>query len=176
MIWLFGVSLLLLLFGWLAFKRATALHKESGLPQGRLVYMDTHGKDWQESPQPLYSATHRLVGKPDYLVETPKGVIPVEVKSSAAPEVPYLGHILQLAAYCLLVEETTGRKSPHGLLKYADALYEVDFTEELKAELLFTMEEMRQARTDIVNVARNHNQPGKCAACGFNGMCEESLV
>ena len=175
MVWLLGAGLLLLLFGWFAFKRAGSLREESGLPQGRLVYMDTHGADWQEAPQPLYSATQRLVGKPDYLVETPKGIIPVEAKSSAAPEVPYLGHILQLAAYCLLVEETTGRRSPHGLLKYANALYEVDFTEELKAELLFTMEDMRQART-TANVARDHNQPGKCAACGFNAVCEESLV
>ena len=176
MIWLLGVSLVLLLFGWLAFKRATLLRRESGLPQGRLVYMDTHGQDWQEAPQPLYSATYQLVGKPDYLVETPKGIIPVEVKSSAAPAaVPYLGHLLQLAAYCLLVEETTGCRSPHGLLKYANALYEVDFTEELKAELLDTIDEMRQARLDA-DLARSHNQPGKCAACGFREVCDESLM
>jgi CRISPR-associated exonuclease Cas4 len=145
---------------------------ESGLPAGRLVYADSI--DWQPAQQPFYSETYKLVGKPDYLVETKKGIIPVEVKSSPSPQVPYLGHLLQLAAYCLLVEETTGRTPSHGLLKYADALYEVDFTPELRHELLLTMAEMRQAHL-ANNVERNHQQPNKCAACGLRYACEEAL-
>jgi CRISPR-associated exonuclease Cas4 len=88
--------------------------------------------------------------------------------------VPYLGHLLQLAAYCLLVEETSGQTPPHGLLKYADALYEVDFTQELRRELLETIAAMRQARL-AKTVGRSHQQPGKCAACGFLHMCDEAL-
>jgi len=26
------------------------------------------------------------------------------------------------------------------------------------------------------DVARSHNQPGKCAACGFRNVCDEALV
>ncbi len=166
------MGLILLGLGWLARRRAARLRQESGLPTGRLIYADN--AHWQATTQPFYSAQYRLAGKPDYLVKTTRGVIPVEVKSAAAPPVPYLGHLLQLAAYGLLVEETTGHAPPHGLLKYADALYEVDFTPELRRELLTTLDEMRQARLALT-VPRNHQQPGKCAACGYRHACDEAI-
>lgn len=172
MLWLFGLSLLLLILGGLALARSTRLRQESGLPAGRLVYADS--AEWRSVPQPLFSKTYQLVGKPDYLVETSAGVIPVEVKSSPAPKIPHLGHLLQLAAYCLLIEETSGHAPPRGLLKYANALYEVDFTPELRRELLDTLSQMHQARL-AKTVARSHRQPGKCAACGFYESCEEAL-
>ena len=175
MFWLFIVAGLLFLIGWLVLKRAGAMRQHSGLPQGRLVYADTHGQDWQPVPEPLYSDRYGLVGKPDYVVDTAKGLIPVEVKSSAAPPVPYVGHLLQLAAYCLLIEESSGQVPPYGLLKYADALYEVDFTRELRVELLDTLANMRQDRL-AENVPRSHNQPGKCLNCGFYNVCDEALT
>jgi CRISPR-associated exonuclease Cas4 len=150
------------------------LRRESGLPAGRLIYADAPGRDWHSPAKPLYSAPHNLAGKPDYLVKTAKGIIPVEVKSAHAPEIPYLGHILQLAAYCLLVEDTMGRAPPHGLLKYADALYEVDFSPELRRELLDTLVDIRQAHL-AENVNRSHRQPNKCVACGFRHVCDEAL-
>jgi CRISPR-associated exonuclease Cas4 len=173
--WLFLLALGLLFLGWLALRRSRRLRQESGLPLGRLVYADTTSESWQPAQKPLYAGAYGLIGKPDYLVETAKGIIPVEVKSSSAPNIPYLGHLLQLAAYCLLVEATTGQTPPHGLLKYADALYEVDFTRELRQELLETMAGMRQARL-AENVSRSHDQPGKCNACGLRHACDEALA
>lgn len=174
MIWLAAAALLLLLVGWASLRRAGRVRAESGLPAGRLVYADASQSDWRPPAKPLYSARYRLVGKPDYLVRTGEGIIPVEVKSAPAPDIPYLGHLLQLAAYCLLVEETTGQTPPHGLLKYADALYEIDFTAELRAELLDTLAEMRRARL-ARNVPRPHDQANKCARCGFRHGCDEAL-
>ena len=174
MLWLFVVAIILLLAGWLLVTRGTTLQRETGLPTGRLIYADSHSQDWQTLQKPLYSAEHNLTGKPDYVVETANGLIPVEVKSSAAPPIPYLGHLLQLAAYCLLIEQTHGQTPPHGLLKYADAIYEVDFSRELRNELLDTLDDIREAHL-AENVARNHNQPGKCTACGFYAMCDEAL-
>jgi CRISPR-associated exonuclease Cas4 len=167
-------ALILLVAGCLMLVRSATLRRQTGLPEGRLVYADTHGQDWRATTKPLYSARYNLTGKPDFVVETPAGLIPVEVKSGQAPRVPYLGHLLQLAAYCLLIEETTGQVPPHGLLNYADALYEVDFTDELRSELLDTMIGLRQARA-ARNVARSHNQPAKCLACGFRKDCNEAL-
>ncbi len=175
MLWLFGLALILVLFGWFSLGRSTTLRRESGLPQGRLIYVDIPSQDWRLNDAPLYSATYNLVGKPDYLVETKEKVVPVELKSTSTPYVPYLGHLLQLAAYCLLVEETTGRTPPHGLLKYRDALYEVDFTQELRRELLDTLADIGQARL-VENVNRNHQQPNKCIACGFREICGEALT
>ena len=174
MFWLFGLALLLLLFGWLSIRRAGAMRRESGLPAGRLIYADTAPTDWHPPANPLHSTSHNLIGKPDYLVRTSAGLIPVEVKSSNAPDIPYLGHLLQLAAYCLLVEETTGRTPPHGLLRYADALYEIDFTLELRQELLDTLADMRQARLSK-EVNRSHQNANKCATCGYRHACDEAL-
>jgi CRISPR-associated exonuclease Cas4 len=172
--WLLALALILLAVGWLLLRRSGALRRATGLPTGRLIYSDTYPTDWHTPPKPLYSQTHNLTGKPDYLVRTKQGFIPVEVKSANAPPVPYLGHILQLAAYCLLVEETMGRMPPHGLLKYADALYEVDFTPELRGELLDTLAEIRRDR-QARNVKRSHDQPNKCVMCGFRQVCDEAI-
>jgi CRISPR-associated exonuclease Cas4 len=174
MFWLLALAVTLLLGGWLTYKRSTQLHQQTGLPTGRLIYADTSSHEWRRPVQPLYSELHNLSGKPDYLVETDRGLIPVEVKSGPAPPVPYLGHLLQVAAYCLLVEATTGCTPPHGLLKYADALYEIDFTPELRQELLSVLTEVRQARL-ADNVPRSHQQPNKCAACGVRYACDEAL-
>ena len=141
---LLSLAILSISLGGLAWWRAGRLRQQSSLPAGRLVYADTHSHNWRLTPRPLFSASFDLVGKPDYLVETGQGLVPVEVKSGAAPPVPYLGHILQIAAYCLLVEDTTGEVSPYGRLQYSDALFEVDFTQELRQELLNTLADMRQ--------------------------------
>ena len=173
MLWLFVLALIFLLFGWLSVRRGTTLQHETGLPTGRLIYADSHRQDWRPTETALYSATHHLVGKPDYIVETSAGLIPVEVKSAPAPPVPYLGHLLQLAAYCLLIEETNGQTPPHGLLKYADAPHEVDFTRELRPALLDTLADIRQARP-AEDVGGTHNQPGQCAARGCRRVCDDT--
>jgi len=172
--WLFVFALIFLVLGWLILRQAKTLRRQSGLPQGRLIYADTYDQAWRASTKPLHSATYNLIGKPDFIVETRSGLVPVEVKSGQAPQIPYLGHLLQLAAYCLLIEELSGQTPPHGLLKYADALYEVDFTQELRSELLDTMSNMRRLRAAL-NVARSHNQPSKCLACGYRQVCDETL-
>jgi CRISPR-associated exonuclease Cas4 len=171
-LWL--VAILSISLGGLAWWRAIELRRKSGLPAGRVIYADTHSHNWRPAPRPFFSARFGLVGKPDYLVETGQGLIPVEVKSGSAPDVPYLGHILQVAAYCLLVEDSTGKPSPHGWLQYANALFEIDFTRELQQELLNNLAEMRQLRNKKT-VARSHNQPGRCSTCRFNEQCGEAI-
>jgi CRISPR-associated protein Cas4 len=53
----------------------------------------------------LYSKNYKLIGRPDYIMSTGKVLVPVELKSSPAPENPYFSHIMQLIAYCVLTEE-----------------------------------------------------------------------
>ncbi len=89
--------------------------RSAGLPPGRVTYADP--SLWGKVEKPLYDPSTGLVGKPDYLVETKEGIIPVEVKSGAAPSNPYEGHVLQLAAYCYLVSKTTGKRPPYGLIE-----------------------------------------------------------
>src|SRR5207248_1150561 len=82
---------------------------------------------------------------PDYLVKEGKRIIPVEVKSRAAPPEPYPSHVMQLAAYCLLVEDVLGASAPYGFIHYRDQTFRVDFTAPLRAELLRLLNEMRTA-------------------------------
>ena len=70
---------------WLAL-RARRGRQQSGLPQGRLVYADT-GR-WSAVARPYFSPRYRLTGKPDYLVDSDDGLVPVEVKKTTAPAAP----------------------------------------------------------------------------------------
>lgn len=167
--WFFFLLALGLLLLWLA-QRGWA---RSGLPQGRVVYTDTGG--WNRLERPLFSRQSLLTGKPDYLIADGADVIPVEVKSSRAPAQPYPSHLLQLAAYCLLVEECYRRRPPYGIVKYADRAFEVEYTPELEDQLLTILECMRTDLTDG-NAPRSHEEPRRCQACGYRRWCEQGLA
>lgn len=152
---------------------AILLRRRSGLPQGRVIYSDTGA--WQRNDHALFSAEHQLVGKPDYLVAQGDVIVPVEVKSGAAPAQPRPGHILQLAAYCVLVEEQLGRRVTHGIIQYADKQFAVAYTPALKADLLRALDGMRQA-IEAGDAHRDHTDPRRCAACGVRDACDERLA
>jgi CRISPR-associated exonuclease Cas4 len=167
-LWFFFLLALGLLLLWLA-RRGRA---RSGLPQGRVIYTDAGG--WNRLERPLFSHTFLLAGKPDYLVADEADVIPVEVKSSRTPAQPYVSHVLQLAAYCLLVEECYQRRPPYGIIKYADRAFEVDYTPALEDELLATLEHMRADLTDG-HAPRSHDEPTRCQACGHREQCDQRM-
>jgi CRISPR-associated exonuclease Cas4 len=173
---LVALAVLALLVGWLALRAAGRARQSAGLPAGRIVYADTG--DWRPLEKPLFSAEYGLTGKPDYLVQTRSGLIPVEVKSGTAPPRPYPSHVLQLAAYCLLVEATAGQSPPHGLIKYADTTFEIEYTPALRAELLALLEAMRLYRASQApgGVPRSHDEPQRCAGCGYRPVCGQALA
>lgn len=166
------VALALIVVALLLFVLSRWLRRQTGLPHGRVIYSDAGA--WQRNDQSLFSAQHQLVGKPDYLVRTDQGIVPVEVKSSRAPAQPRPGHVLQLAAYCLLVEEALGERAPHGIIQYADRQFAVDYTPALRSKLFSVMDEMRAALADG-DAHRNHADARRCAACGVREACDERL-
>ncbi|HEX8128277.1 MAG TPA: CRISPR-associated protein Cas4 [Pyrinomonadaceae bacterium] len=170
---------------WLAARRGA---RRAGLPEGRVIYSDTGAPVGRIAPvtlnergerqeKPLLSHRHGLVGRPDYLVQTDEGVVPVEAKSAACPPngVPYESHLIQLACYCLLVEETTGAHVPFGVIRYRDRQLRVDYTDELREALLALLAEMREARR-ASDVHRSHEETPRCAACSYRAICDESLA
>lgn len=168
------IALLLLLAGGLAWALSRRAHAASGLPDGRLVSADT--SRWLPTDRPLFSNVHHLSGKPDYLVRHQRELIPVELKSARAPEDgPREGHVLQLAAYCLLVAETEGRRPTHGIIKYADAAFEIDYTPALERSLLSTLRAMRQDKARK-RAKRSHTDAARCASCGYRHACDEPLA
>jgi CRISPR-associated exonuclease Cas4 len=166
---------------------AKRMDAQSGLPAGRLVYSDTgyavgrlgelvRDQQGRKVERPLLSKTYGLVGRPDYLIETDDHIIPVEVKSARLPASgqPYDSHVFQVAAYCLLVEESLGASVPYGVIRYRDGEVRVDYSAELRAALLGLMGEMRAAR-DAADVHRSHDEPNRCARCSMRGVCDEAL-
>ena len=131
-------ALLLLAAGVAAIWWGRRMWQNTGLPAGEVVYSDTGAE--QAVFEPLVSPRYGLVGKPDYLVEI-KGTrgplrVPMEVKSRKRPATPAAGHILQLGAYCLIVEDLYGQRPTHGYLRYADATLEIPFTDALRTQVL----------------------------------------
>jgi CRISPR-associated exonuclease Cas4 len=151
---------------------ARALRRRSGMPAGKVIYSDTRA--WRTCSDPLYAPEANLTGKPDYLVEKWRHVLPVEVKSRQAPPQPYRSHILQLAAYCRLVQEEMGLRPPYGIIHYADRTFAVRYTRELENELLDTLAWMREDLGEGC-ADRNHNDPTRCRSCGYAFDCDQRL-
>lgn len=171
---LISLAAALFLLAFAAFYYAATLRQESGLPAGKVIYNDSGG--WFAHHENLYDPALRLVGKPDYLVDEPDGTLtPVELKSMAAPREPYEGHIMQLAAYCLLVERRYGRRPRYGIIQYKDRAFAIDYTEALEEMLIDLIGDMRDDLYEP-DVPRSHEDWPRCAGCALRAACDQSLA
>jgi CRISPR-associated exonuclease Cas4 len=164
-----GALLLLGLFLlWLGGKR----RKSTDLPVGKVVYDDSGARRAVEKP--LYAPGLGLTGRPDYIVEKGEEFIPVEVKSTPTPPLPYEGHVMQALAYCLLVEEVWHKKAPYALIRYPERTFKVEFTDEYREKLLDVLAEMRRRESRGLP-PRSHNSHARCRKCGFRDICDQRL-
>jgi CRISPR-associated exonuclease Cas4 len=162
------IAFLALALLWLARRQQQA----AGLPEGKLIYADTRG--WLPVAQPLYDPDLGLTGRPDYLIQQGEQVIPVEVKSSRAPQKPYDTHIYQLAAYCLLVKHAYNVRPRYGILHYPNRTYRIEFTRELEGAVL-TLLGLMHAHEHHEALPRSHDSPVRCRGCGFRSVCDQRL-
>jgi CRISPR-associated exonuclease Cas4 len=140
------------------------------IPSGEPIYLDT-----EEQPgTTLFSHRLRLKGRPDFLFQRGDMIIPVEAKTGSTPRQPHLSHVMQLIAYCVLVEENYGQRPLYGVIRYPQEQFEIAFTPEREAELVAILREMWQKKRER-EVHRNHTSAQRCAACGFRRECEERL-
>ncbi len=167
------IALGLFIIAIISFWQSTRQRREAGLPGGRVIYTDTRA--WGKVEKPLFSNELGLTGKPDYLVEQNGKLIPVEVKTGRVPDAPYDSHIFQLAAYCLLVEKTYGKRPPYGIIHYPNRNFAVDYTPQLELALLDQLAEMRRDE-NRTNVPRSHQDAARCRRCGFRKVCDQSLA
>jgi CRISPR-associated exonuclease Cas4 len=167
------IALVLFIVAVIFFAQSSRQRREAGLPGGRVIYTDTRA--WDKVEKPLFSNELGLTGKPDYLVEQNGKLIPVEVKTGRVPDAPYDSHIFQLAAYCLLVEKTYGKRPPYGIIHYSNRDFAVDYTPQLESALLDHLAEMRrdELRKDV---PRSHEDAARCRRCGFRKVCDQSLL
>jgi CRISPR-associated exonuclease Cas4 len=166
------LSPLFLVIAIILFFIASHQRRRAGIPPGKLIYIDT--SQWGKVEKPLFDPELRITGKPDYLVRSGKLVIPIEVKSGQAPQVPYDSHIFQLAAYCLLVERVYGTRPDHGIIHYPNQTYSIDFTDALESSIKETIREM-QGLTSRSPVDRSHQDARRCQHCGYRSICDQSL-
>lgn len=153
---------------WIASRQRKAI----GLPAGRVIYSDTG--QWSKVERPLYDPISGLTGRPDYLVKDGEYQIPIEVKSARSPAVPHDSHIFQLAAYCLLVERSTGKRPPYGILHYKNQSFQIEYSQTLQSALEELLQKIR-AEGNKEEVNRSHNEPMRCARCGYRNICNQRL-
>lgn len=167
--WLVLVALCLSLLA--AAMRLIANRRLAGLDlSGDVVYSDA-----SEFCEILVSDRHGLTGRPDYILKVDDELIPVERKTRARMgRSPQDGEILQLAAYCLLVEERFAKAVSRGQLQYADGSLDIPFDDALRTQLQLALVALRGAQ-GLSDVSRSHNSAARCRACGVRMTCGQAL-
>ncbi len=167
LIWLIGTGIVL--YWSLSAQRKAEIKRQEMHLKGNVLYV---GND----EAPIYrSERYGLSGKPDYVLQEGGELVPVEMKSGRTPKGPLFSHIVQVAAYCLLLEDHTGKKVNRGVLKYSEAEFDVEFDENLRQIVLTKVEEMHRTLEEG-EAHRNHNRPGKCQSCSRRDICPERLA
>ena len=163
-------ALVVLLLNERRFRRTRLIaerHRTLGLPEGELVYDDADGQGG-----PLSSSIYPLAGKPDYVVKLPDGrPVPVELKlNEHDATAPYSNHIIQVAAYCLILEDYFVQAPTYGILRYADREFTVEYTPALKKKVVRLLTEMAKcSEQQPPPLARQ--RASKCRACTFQAIC-----
>lgn len=167
-----GVTLLLLAL--VVLLKARQWQTTANLPDGEILYSDMGA--WLRQRAPLFDRRLGLTGRPDYLIEQDDGgLVPVEIKSAVAPSSPYLGHVMQLAAYCMLVQAAYGTRPSHGIIQYRDRAFSVPFTARLEQDLLHLLDDMRR-NAELPEVNRDHENWRRCAGCAHARHCDQALA
>jgi CRISPR-associated exonuclease Cas4 len=163
---------LALLFFWLSARS----RKSTGIPAGEVFYQDLVGQPF--AARNLQSLKLGISGKPDCLIRTADGIVPVELKKSKRPPARgevYPNHMIQNLAYCALVEEQLSDRVPYGLVIYAgQQVRRVEFTDSNRRWLMDTIAAVQAARLRK-QADRNHNQRGRCSGCGVRDKCDQAL-
>jgi CRISPR-associated exonuclease Cas4 len=133
---------------------------------GTLVAAD----DGRERPRDLVSEEWGLIGRPDEVRRQRDGrLVPVEIKSRAAPRTGVLGsHRVQVEAYCLLLEATSGRSPPYGVVVYRNGVERiVPWDTRARNEVVRLLDELRSPYD-----GRATPSSGKCAGCRWRDGCD----
>ena len=138
-----------------------------GLPEGKLVYEDADGLG-----EALTSRDYPLAGKPDYVVQLPDGrPVPVELKLNVHDaSAPFSNHIVQVAAYCLILEDYFEQPPTHGIVRYADGEFTIENTPALRKKVIRFLTEMAKF-IEQKRPALKGQVAKKCRPCTFKAIC-----
>ena len=167
-----ALALLALTAGALLWWASEWRRRQLGVPRGRAVYLD-HGAG---RGRVLPARSLPLRGRPDLLVQAGGAIIPVELKTGHTPPAPHPGHVLQLLAYCLLVEEHYQVRPPYGLIRYPGREFRIPYDRGREQQLRAVVQEIALEKRQGHAQHRSHQQPRRCAACAFRAHCDERLA
>ncbi len=170
LIWLMGATAF--------FRRSSVLEEEArkvrkkmNLPEGEIIYVDLENG----SSELFVSKKYGLSGRPDHIIKKDGFYIPVELKTGRTPRGPLFSHIVQIGAYCTIMEDVSGRAPPYGIIKYPERSFEIEYTEDLR-NIVLNMREKLLRDLDRGEAHRNHRRPGKCRGCSRRDRCPERLA
>ena len=152
-----------------AIREVRIMREKRRLGKGTITYID----DLNNAPL-LVDEELCIRGRPDYIIFRDGEHIPVEEKTGRTPQGPYFSHIMQMAAYIILVQQNMG-KSTKGLIKYEYVDHEIVLDGKTKKTFI----EIRNRLDDAIRsgiVHRNHNRAGKCKGCSRREDCPENLA
>jgi CRISPR-associated exonuclease Cas4 len=118
----------------------------------------------------LSSEEFRLAGRPDGLRRLPDGrEVPIELKHRPTPgRGPLPSHRIQVLAYCLLVESSTGRAPPYGVLRYSDGgEFRIAWDRAARSEVLELLAGLRRPYRGEATPG-----PARCARCAWRDGCD----
>lgn len=119
----------------------------------------------------IFSKKYGIVGKPDEIRKEGNEIIPVEVKSATAGNKPFPSHIMQLAVYCLLIEDYYGTRPSHGVLEYKNKTFPIEFTNELRSSLLTQIKKIRNEDPEEGEIPPVCEDRRRCKYCGYAYIC-----
>lgn len=122
----------------------------------------------------LYSRRLGLSGKLDMIIETDRGVYPVEFKNSSRTSLRF--HKYQLMAYGLLLEDLSGKPVRKGFLHFIpeDKVVPVIFTDNIRLYTKRIIDDIREiAMTQKFPKKTSHKR--RCVDCEYRKYCADVL-
>ena len=149
-----------------------ANREKIGLESGaEIIYSDD-----DKTSDLLVDEVSGLRGRPDQIVIIDGEFIPVEQKTGKIPKKPHTSHRLQVLAYISLVETSTGKTPPYGVLRYGDDdVHQVFWDQHAQQHLEESIIEVQRLMVEG-GAKRNHEREGKCRNCSRRYACSDSLV
>jgi len=137
--------------------------------RGEIEYVGSNRKG-----EEITSEKYGIRGTPDYVIKIDDDNIPVEEKIADIKQ-PLLHHVIQITAYCMLVEDRYGVPPPYGIIKYKNAQFKIPYEKRWK-DMVLEMREKMLRDMERGGAHRNHNNIKKCRKCSYREKCPESMA
>lgn len=149
----------ILLLGIILIVIVSLLKRQLGSLGKEILYSD----DDVSGSEVLYSTSIPLKGKPDAIIKTHDGILPLEIKTGRTPTSPRESHTMQLMAYCYLAQEKYHKRPIGGILQYSQTgtEFRIRYTKEAEESVKEIVKEITQAKQNGQTFSCTHPDHNK---------------